>query len=136
MGFNINSNRKNIIEKLKEKNFRITKQREILIDIILAGKYSCCKEIFYEASKTDPTIGLATVYRFISMLEDSGVIDTKDRFSVKNCCMEGCGCKKITLEETPLSDSNSDELYCLIDTFLREKGLITNENFSVSIKKE
>ena len=136
MSFSITSNRKSIIQKLKEKNFRITKQREILIDIILAGKYSCCKEIFYEASKTDPTIGLATVYRFISMLEDTGVIDTKDRFSVKNCCMQDCQFRKVMLEEMPLSKKNSDELYCIIDTFLKEKGIIKNENFSVSIKKE
>ena len=39
-----------IIEKLKEKGLRITRQRKILLDIILEGECSCCKEIYYRAS--------------------------------------------------------------------------------------
>ena len=134
MSLNINSNKKNIIMKLKEKNFRITKQREILIDIILAGKYSCCKEIFYEASKIDSTIGLATVYRFISMLEDSGVIDTKDRFNINTFYKKSYDYNKIIIDEINISEKNSNELYCIINKFLKDKGIIENESFSVNIK--
>ena len=39
-----------IIEKLKERGLRITRQRMILLDIILEGECSCCKEIYYRAS--------------------------------------------------------------------------------------
>ena len=46
-----------IIEKLKEKGLRITRQRKILLDIILEGECSCCKEIYYRASALDPKIG-------------------------------------------------------------------------------
>ena len=35
-----------IIEKLKERGLRITRQRRILLDIILEGECSCCKEIY------------------------------------------------------------------------------------------
>ena len=48
-----------IIEKLKEKGLRITRQRKILLDIILEGECSCCKEIYYRASALDPKIGVA-----------------------------------------------------------------------------
>ena len=39
-----------ILRKLKDKGFRITKQRLILLDIILSEKCTCCKEIYYMAS--------------------------------------------------------------------------------------
>ena len=55
-----------IIEKLKEKGLRITRQRKILLDIILEGECSCCKEIYYRASALDPKIGVATVYRMVN----------------------------------------------------------------------
>ena len=52
-----------IVEKLKENGCRITKQRRMLIDIILENDCSSCKEIFYKASRADEKIGVATVYR-------------------------------------------------------------------------
>ena len=47
------SKKEEIIAKLKESGCRITKQRLMLIDIILENECSSCKEIFYKASKTD-----------------------------------------------------------------------------------
>ena len=40
-----------IIERLKEDGCRITKQRLMLLDIILEDECSSCKEIYYRASK-------------------------------------------------------------------------------------
>ena len=62
--------KENIIQKLKERGCRITKQRLMLLDIILEENCSCCKEIYYRASRIDPIIGTATVYRMINKLED------------------------------------------------------------------
>ena len=45
------SKKEQIIEKLKENGCRITKQRKMLIDIILENECSSCKEIFYKASQ-------------------------------------------------------------------------------------
>ena len=56
------SKKEQIIEKLKENGCRITKQRKMLIDIILENECSSCKEIFYKASQADEKIGVATVY--------------------------------------------------------------------------
>ena len=44
------SRKDEIIERLKENGCRITKQRKILIDIILENDCASCKEIFYKAS--------------------------------------------------------------------------------------
>lgn len=63
-----------IIQKLKDRGGRITKQRLILLDIILEGECSCCKEIYYKAVNKDEKIGLATVYRMVNKLEEIGAI--------------------------------------------------------------
>ena len=39
-----------IIQKLKERGCRITKQRLMLLDIIMEEDYSCCKEIYYRSN--------------------------------------------------------------------------------------
>ena len=61
-----------IISELQKNGKRITDQRRILLDVILEGKWSSCKEIYYMASKRDPSIGLATVYRMVAVLEEMG----------------------------------------------------------------
>lgn len=80
-----------IIEKLKERGCRITKQRLTLLDIILTQDCSSCKEIFYQASKKDSSIGAATVYRMVNILEEIGAIDRKNMYKVNcaDCVREG-----------------------------------------------
>ena len=63
-----------IVEKLKENGCRITKQRRMLIDIILENDCSSCKEIFYKASRADEKIGVATVYRMKRSVRSAGRI--------------------------------------------------------------
>ena len=53
--------REEILKKLREQGCRITKQRQLLLDIILQEEYSCCKEIYYKAAKQDSSIGIAAV---------------------------------------------------------------------------
>ena len=72
-----------IVEKLKENGCRITKQRRMLIDIILENDCSSCKEIFYKASRADEKIGVATVYRMINALEEIGAISRKNMYKVE-----------------------------------------------------
>ena len=62
-----------VIQKLKDNGCRITKQRLILLDIILEGNCNSCKEIYYKAAKRDPSIGMATVYRMVKTLEEATV---------------------------------------------------------------
>lgn len=67
-----------IIDKLKSNGFRITKQRLIVLDVLLEGDCSSCKEILYKALKKDSTIGAATVYRMLNTLEELGYIARKE----------------------------------------------------------
>ena len=67
-----------IIQKLREQGCRITRQRRILLDIILEEECSCCKEIYYKALQKDSSIGPATVYRMVNTLESIGAISRKN----------------------------------------------------------
>lgn len=66
-----------IIKKLRSRGCRITKQRRLLISIMLNDDCSCCKEIYYKAVAEDATIGMATVYRMVNLLEEAGIINRK-----------------------------------------------------------
>lgn len=77
------SNSELVIEKLRSHGCRITNQRRILIDIILDHDCASCKEIYYLASKKDPAIGIATVYRMMRTLEEYGIITRKSMYKVE-----------------------------------------------------
>ncbi len=81
-GEQIHMQKETIIKKLKEHGCRITKQRQILLDIILEDDCSCCKEIYYKALQQDGTIGTATVYRMINTLEEVGVISRRNMYRI------------------------------------------------------
>ena len=70
--------KEHIVETLREKGCRITKQRLMLIDIILEEECQSCKEIYYKAVKADAKIGTATVYRMVNTLEDACTVELDD----------------------------------------------------------
>lgn len=96
------SRKDEIIERLKENGCRITRQRRILIDIILENDCASCKEIFYKASQEDKKIGAATVYRMINVLEEIGAISRKNMYRVENLQddSEGRGCVVVLDDNT------------------------------------
>ena len=71
-----------VLAKLEKNGFRPTKQRKIIVDVILSSDFSCTKEIYYKVAKLDPKIGIVTVYRTINTLEDIGVISRKNMYRV------------------------------------------------------
>ena len=77
-----------VIQRLREQGCRITKQRLMLLDVILNEDCSCCKEIYYRAAEVDPGIGAATVYRMVNLLEEIGAISRKNMYKI--ACGSGC----------------------------------------------
>lgn len=71
-----------IVEKMREKGCRITKQRITILDVILEHECASCKEICYYVAKEDEGIGQATVYRMLNVLEDAGVISRKNMYRI------------------------------------------------------
>lgn len=103
-----------VIERLKKQGFRITRQRKLLIDIILGESCSCCKEVYILASKKDPGIGMATVYRTVDALEQAGAL--KRRTAYQLCNNQGQKCKGCLVE---LEDGSLLELdYSIIEKLI------------------
>ena len=80
--YRIQMQKEMILEKMGETGCRITKQRITILDIILSEKCSSCKEIYYLAIKEDPSIGTATVYRIVNLLEEIGAFSSRKRYEI------------------------------------------------------
>ena len=132
-----------IVQQLREAGCRITKQRLVVLDIILNGDPSCVKEIYREAVKVDKNIGSATVYRMVNTLEEIGVINRKNMYQVdcslceNHCPDEDCdttcpggSCVAyetnvvVTLDDDSKIVLNRDELKNLLYEGLKATGRI------------
>lgn len=104
-------NKEAILALLKENGFRLTEQRRLIVDVIVNEEYSCCKEIYILAHKKDSSIGIATVYRMINVLEEIGAISRKNiektGCSGRCCDMKG-GCTVVTKESKQIILSEKD----------------------------
>lgn len=127
-----------IIHELKKQGCRITKQRMLIIDIILKHDCSCCKEIYYQVHRKDNSIGIATVYRMVKTLEDIGAIDRKNMYQVSYENLTGIKDGEVILldekEEQGVQLEKEEWFQLLVDT-LKEKGYIRDSNISVIIKQ-
>lgn len=120
-----------IVEKLKAKGCRITKQRLMLLDIILEEECSSCKEIFYRASKQDKGIGTATVYRMINTLEEIGAISRKNMYKI--ACGVACDVENactIEFEDGSLLELSANHWHQVIRAGLTVCGYGNGKNVS------
>jgi Fur family ferric uptake transcriptional regulator len=64
---------------LKEKGLRLTRQRQILLDLIdKTGQHLDAERLFQMAKEQDPKINRVTVYRTLKMLKTGGLVDELD----------------------------------------------------------
>ena len=120
-----------IITKLKDNGCRITKQRLMLIDIILENECTSCKEIFFQASKADGNIGVATVYRMINALEEIGAINRRNMYQIQ-CpgeCVEHRACT-VYLDDGSKCCLPPEELSRVIREGLRCCGYLKDQTVS------
>lgn len=126
-----------IIEKLRDQGCRITKQRVIIIDIILENECSGCKEIYYKVSQIDSQIGIATVYRMVNTLEKIGAICRKNMYRVaysENCLMEDA--VTVVLDDHTSYNLSAKQWNAVIKAGLSIYGYLDNQNItSVTIKQ-
>ena len=117
-----------ILQRLKDNGCRMTKQRKILLDIILQEECTCCKEIYYKAAAVDPSIGAATVYRMVNLLEEIGAISRKNMYRIScdmNCDREGTCI--IELDDQSICRLSSSEWYNVISEGLRCLGYVSTQ---------
>ena len=138
-----------IVQQLRDAGCRITKQRLVVLDIILNSDPSCVKEIYREAVKIDKNIGTATVYRMVNTLEEIGVINRKNMYQVDcshcavHCVDEDCdadcpggacaACETnvvVTLDDDTKIVLNRSDLQDILYEGLKAKGRISNQKIS------
>jgi len=66
------------IERLRASGKRVTPERELLVRIIDRNPHLDATEIYRIAREKRPRIGLATVYRTLSLLKEIGVVRTSE----------------------------------------------------------
>lgn len=124
-----------IIQKLREQGCRITRQRRILLDIILEEECSCCKEIYYKALQKDSSIGPATVYRMVNTLESIGAISRKNFYKI--ACGEECfkdqGCT-VELSDHTICRLSGEMWMDVMKSGLKAKGYIQNQDIENSFR--
>jgi Fur family ferric uptake transcriptional regulator len=125
-----------IINELRKRGMKITGQRKIIIEMILKSKCSCCKEIYYQVQMKDSSIGIATVYRMVKILEELGIIDRKKLFQISYDNLIGMLADQIILiDEEKTTELVQGEWYGALKQMLKEHGYIHNHEISVIIKK-
>ncbi|SNX53291.1 Fur family transcriptional regulator [Thermoanaerobacterium sp. RBIITD] len=67
--------KEDILNKIKNNNFKITPQRELIIDIMLNSQgYLSVKDIYSKVKNSFPQVSLDTVYRNLNLLKDINIL--------------------------------------------------------------
>ncbi len=68
-----------IKQSLKQRGIRLTRQRQILLDLIDgSGQHLDAEHLYNLARKRDPKLNRVTVYRTLKLLKESGLVDELD----------------------------------------------------------
>ncbi len=66
-------------EALKQRGFRLTRQRQILLDLLeRTGAHLDAETLYRMAHQQDPKLNRVTVYRTLKMLKEGGLVDELD----------------------------------------------------------
>src|SRR5262249_53841084 len=64
---------------LKDKGVRLTRQRQILLELIdKSGQHLDAENLFQMAKERDPKLNRVTVYRTLKLLKEGGLVDELD----------------------------------------------------------
>lgn len=66
-------------ESLKKRGIRLTRQRQILLDLLeRTGRHLDAEGLYKLANKVDPKLNRVTVYRTLKLLKEGGLVDELD----------------------------------------------------------
>lgn len=104
-----------ILDRLRDRGFRITRQRKLILDVILDGSCTSIKEIYATAKEKDSSVGFATVYRMVNLLEEIGILNRKNLYRIS---------------DKPLHQSNENNLFCTISLSDQSNIELTSREWS------
>ena len=65
-----------ILQRCERKGLRMTSQRKIIAQVLEnVADHPDVEELYKRASKIDPTISIATVYRTVKLFDEAGILD-------------------------------------------------------------
>ena len=65
-----------ILQRCEQKSLRMTSQRKIIAQVLEdTADHQEVEELYTRASKIDPTISIATVYRTVKLFDEAGILD-------------------------------------------------------------
>lgn len=117
-----NMDKNMILELLRKEGFRVTRQRELLIDIILKENCTCCKEIYCLAARKNRGIGVATIYRTINALEKIGALKRKNPYQLCGRGQEMDGKFLVELEDASVVVLDMSSLISVMEKGLKQCG--------------
>lgn len=115
-----------ILQRLRGRGLRITKQRRLLLDIIFEQECTSCKEIYYQALKRDKNVGIATVYRMINVLTELGVFQVHAPYQLVDPAVDSLekGCRLVLKNQ--VVDLDPKEWQEILVEVLKKKGYTGN----------
>ncbi len=76
---NTNIPSEGIRDSLRQRGVRLTRQRQILLDLIdTSGEHLDAEQLYQLAKERDPKLNRVTVYRTLKMLKNGGLVDELD----------------------------------------------------------
>ena len=68
-----------IIDKCERSGLRLTEQRRVIASVLeQADDHPDVEELHRRASRLDPRISIATVYRTVKLFEEAGILDKRE----------------------------------------------------------
>ena len=111
-----------VIELLRQEGFRVTRQRKLLIEIILEDNCSCCKEVYILASNKDPGIGMATVYRTVDALERVGALTRRTPYQLCGHGRKNCKSCLVELEDNSVVELDYASMEKVVEKGMKSCG--------------
>jgi Fur family ferric uptake transcriptional regulator len=78
-----------LMETVRERGYRLTPQREMILEAIHSGSHITADGIYQLVHAKSPAVNLATVYRTLDLLQDLHLVSAIDTG-------EGCVCYELT----------------------------------------
>ena len=118
----------NRIEKLcADKGLRMTNQRRVIARVLSdADDHPSVPEVHRRSVINDASISIATVYRTVRLLEETGILDRhdfKDGFSRFEEATEDHHDHLVNIEDGTIIEFNNKEIEVLQERIAREHGL-------------
>ena len=110
----VSREKEEILYLLRKRGFRVTKQRELILDIVFEHECASCKEIYYQAIQRDSGIGM------VNTLTDIGVLKVAT-LKPQTALGSGSGCQ-ILLKNQNKIVLNQTEWTEVLQNVLRRKG--------------